>query len=1186
MNYKIHRRTMHKNKCITIRCLGGPEKYGLNSWFRFIFLIIFFTFLYLAASAQKVSVNVTDRPLKEVLQSLRQQSGYAFIFNDQLMAKAKPVTLNVKAKEILEVLPLTFKGQPLGYEINGKVITVIPSEPSKTIIRKEERQIKGQVVDSLRRPLANVTVRIKNTDQVALSDNSGNFSISDIPIDGILALSLLGYRGVEIKKPYNGLVVTMQAFEGMLSEAVVNVNTGYQSIPKERATGSFILLDNNAINKRVSTNILDRLEGNVPGLLFNKNTSSSADGGIDINIRGHSTLFANDQPLIVVDNFPYDGDIRNINPNDVETITVLKDAAATSIWGVRSGNGVIVITTKKGILGKPLSIEFNTNLTIGAKPDLYYKPMEEIAATDRVDIEHMLYDKGFYNADLTSTNFPNIPYTVVVWERLRKGIINEQESIGQINLLRNSDVRRDLNKYFYNQSINQQYAINFKGGGPKSDYYISIGYDHNRPSQSGFKNERFNLSSNTNFYPTDKLTLSAGINFTNTSAQSNSVLSELNTLKTSGTLPVYTDLVDDITGMSKIVTRSYSPFYLDTLSGSGFKDWRYRPYDELSMADADNKQIHNKLNFGASYKIIDGLITSLKYQFEKGTSNFDTYNDPDTYYTRNLINRFHAPETAVQYPVPDAGGILNSSISEMRSNRLRFQTDYSKSFNEHKIFAIAGAEVSETITESKANTFYGYNKENSSMINVDYTTVFPTNPGNSSLIPNINNIGKFTDRYISYFSNASYSFKDKYVLSLSGRIDKSNLFGVKTNQKASPLYSAGLSWEFSKEPFYNLKFLPYGKLRVTYGYNGNIDKSVSAYNTFLTVSDPFYYGNTRGVIQRPGNDQLRWEKVRVINLGYDFATLKNRVTGSIEFYYKRGIDLFGISSLPGSTGFTTFYGNTASTSTKGFDINITSANVKTGKFNWISNLQLSRALDIVTDYGREELAISYINGIRSSIVQPLVGKPLFSVYSYRWAGLSPDNGDPRGFIDGEISSDWGSIISSTTVQNMVYNGPARPTFFGSFRNTFSYKQLSISANMIFKLNYYYRKSSISYAGLYSGGGNTDYYKRWQKPGDELNTNVPSQQLPPVTTSREDFYLYSEANIEKGDHIRIQDITLQYDWNLKKNSQNFGIQKIQFYGYINNVGIIWRANKSGTDPDVYIGGYQAPKSFSLGAKVTF
>ncbi|WP_091152044.1 SusC/RagA family TonB-linked outer membrane protein [Mucilaginibacter pineti] len=1177
-----------------ISCAGPPMAENKRSvihpkTFFIMRLIIFLTILScLKVSAnvyaQQISINVKNAPVEAVLKDIKKQSGYSLIAEDHLLDNVRGVSLILKNVSIQKALDECFKEQSLTYQIVGKTILIKRKpQPQKTkVIPPTGIQIKGMVTDTAGEPIQGAVIKVKGKNIAAITNGDGSFEIKDVSMDATLIISSIGYKTESVPVsdiPDSFLKVSLKFNVTSLSQVSI-VSTGYQQLPKERATGSFSKVDNVLLNRQVSTNIIDRLEGNVPGLLFNKNTANSVNGNNDINIRGHSTLFANDQPLIVLDNFPYDGDLANINPSDVESITILKDAAASSIWGVRSGNGVIVITTKKGKRTQDLKIEFNANVTIGSRPNLYYKGNSQINSSDIIDIEKKLFKQGYYDSDLNNSAYPAISPVVNLLNKIKNNQLDSISGYNQINAMRGNDVRQDLQKYFYQKSINQQYALNFQGGGEKSDYYFSLGYDKNRSNKVGNDNNRINLSTRLNFYPTKKLNFQVGVNYTQTNSSGNTTLNDLSRLN----VPTYSDLVDNKTGKALALSRR-NPDYIDTVGAGKFLDWNYRPYDELSFSDNQTKQIHDLIKLGANYKIIEGLTVSANYQYEYANTNSNNNNTLSTYYARDLINRYRDLSNANPYPVP-VGGILNRTQDQLIGHRGRLQLDYNKDFGQdHRLVVLLGSEISQTITESNSNTLYGYNKDTETFTNVDFATSYPTNPGGAGVIPNINNIAKYTDRYLSYFANGSYTFKDRYIFSLSGRIDKSNLFGVNTNQKAVPLYSTGLAWNFSKEDFYHSEILPYGKLRVTYGYNGNIDKSATAVTTFATNNNSPYYGTPFADIANPGNPELRWEKDRIINFGIDFGFKNNILSGSIEYYLKNGIDLFGNSPLPGSTGLTAFYGNTANTQTHGFDINLNSINIKSEKFLWVSNLQVSRALDIVTKYNAPTTSLNYLSGMRAEIIQPLQGKPLFAIYSFRAAGLTHETGDPQGYLNGVLSTDYANIISSTTVNDMVYNGPARPTVFGSFRNTFSYKKLSLSFNIIYKFDYYFRAPVYTSSGLYAGGASLDYYQRWQKPGDETKTKIPSLQSLPIDNNRETFYTLSDTFIEKGDHIRLQDASLQYDINLKSKKKGM-ITGLQVYGYANNIVILWRANKSGIDPDVYSNGYANPRTISLGIKAKF
>ncbi|GAC1310349.1 MAG: hypothetical protein NVSMB24_27390 [Mucilaginibacter sp.] len=891
--------------------------------------------------------------------------------------------------------------------------------------------------------------------------------------------------------------------------------------------------------------------------------------------------------MIVVDGFPYDGDVNNLDPNIVESITVLKDAAAASIWGVKSGNGVIVINTKHGTRNKKLTIDFNSNVTIGAKPDLYYNP-NFLNSNDFINVEESLFAKGYYDSNLTT------PYTIVspvvaILAKERDGSLSAADANAQIDALRNFDVRRDLTKYFYRHSVDQQYALNLSGGGANSDYFIAGGYDDALNNQVGNKSSRINLNSSYNFYPVKNLTVSAGINFSQYLTTLNSPIANINGGGGYSIYP-YAQLVGK-DGAALPIVKDYASAYTDTAGSGRFYDWKYRPLDELHNADNSTKSLDNRINLGVKYSFLSGFTAEARYEYENQKGSLNNYYSDQIYYTRNLINQFTSidPSGNLTYEVPQ-GGILQSATNELIAQRGRLQLNYVKSWNQkNDLSIIAGGEINQTISQNIAQTVYGFNKETLTDQNVDFVDYFPTNPdGNYAQIPNSLGLGKFTDRYVSYYSNAGYTYNGRYSVSLSGRIDKSNLFGVNTNQKSVPLYSTGFSWDFSKESFYHLNWLPYGKLRVTYGYIGNVDKNVTALTTFQQLSGAPYTGNPYAVIVNPGNPELRWERDRIINFGFDFASKSNIISGSFEYYLKRGLDLFGDTPLAPSTGFSTFRGNTADIKGNGFDLTLNANIVRSLDFQWQSNFLLSYILDKVSKYDAQLDVTGYLqlgNG-NTGTIYPLTNRPLYAVYSFKSAGLTHDTGDPQGYLNGSLSTDYASIISSTTTASMFYNGPSRPTTFGSFRNTFTYRRLSLSANIIYKLNYYFRRSSINYSSLFNSWiGNKDFDKKWQNPGDELKTIVPSMPSLPLDQNRETFYQFSSALVDKGDHIRLQDINVSYDLVDRSTKGKFPFSHLQVYTYINNVGILWRANHDGLDPDLFAGALPALTTISFGIKAT-
>jgi TonB-linked SusC/RagA family outer membrane protein len=1075
------------------------------------------------------------------------------------------------------------------------VLLPILSLFSQPLSKSNDIHISVTIVNNNQLPVTGALLLLKKSHSRAVTNASGNAIISLATTADTLIISHIAYQPKRIAVSAGStspILITLLENTQQLQEVVVS--TGYQTLPKERATGSFAYVDNQLLNRRVSTDVISKLEGNVPGLLFNRNVSStlSNTGGNNLSIRGHNTLFANDQPLVIVDGFPYDGDITNLNPADVDNISVLKDAAASSIWGVRSGNGVIVITTKKGRPGQKPVVEINANITVGNKPDLYYSP-NWINSTDFIDIEEKLYGMGYYANDLNSSTYTPVSPVVALLDQQSRGLVSAADANAQINALRNNDLRKDETKYLYQHSVSQQYALSLRGGGTKNDYSFSMGLDNNTANQVGNRNYRVTLNSLNNFYLFKGFVLSAGVNYVLGKTTANSPLTSLVPGGTKSTYYPYAQLAD-ASGNGLNLVKDYAASYTDTAGGGNFLNWKYNPLNELRYADNTNQTVNTRLDLGVKYAVADGFSAEVKYQYERENNTLANYDSDSTYYARNLINRFTdltaSNAQGLIYPIP-LGGIFNQAFSVLNAHHLRGQLGYSRTFpTQHNITVIAGAEINQDVTTSSNYLSYGYDKNTGTSTAVDWIDRFSTNPsGNISTLPNTGTgFGKLTNRYISYYGNASYTYQDKYLISASGRIDKSNLFGVQTNQQSVPLYSAGLAWVFSKESFYHASWLPYGKLRLTYGYNANLNNSITALTTALNVGNSsYYYMLPYSIIAHPGDPELRWEKIRMFNLGLDFAIKKDILSGSLEFFFKKGKDIIGEAPLPPSTGLTTLYGNFSDMKGHGMDLTLHSINIRHARFQWTSQWMLSYVRDQVTKYDVTTTAFNYITGGDGSggSVYPLTGKPVFAVYSYRWEGLN-SSGNPQGFTAGKISTDYSNIISNTTPDSMVYNGPARPTIFGSLRNTFTYKGISLSFNVIFKLNYYFRRSSVNYENLYVGWvGNKDYYRRWQQPGDEKTTNVPAIQYPPVNSDRETFYQYASVLVDKGDHVRLQDISISYDLTpcLKKGTP---FTSLSVYGYLNNVGILWRANKDGLDPDLYANSLPLPKTYSIGIKANF
>ena len=1165
-----------------------------------LFVMLFTAFVATAsrAKAQNVSLDAKATPLYQVFKKIEKQTGYLFWYKGKMLGKNTPITVSFTDLPLKTALDKIFTEVPFTYEIVDETI-VVKDKPSAKEIKKENQQKKtvtGTITDEKGEPLAGATVKVKGTENVVLTDQNGRFLLKDVNDDGIIQIIYVGYTTKEVSAKKELGTIKLQQATGELQNVEI-VSTGYQKIPKERATGSFVQVDNELLNRRVSTNLIERLEGIVPGLVFNKNSLPSSES-LGISIRGRSTISnnVNANPLIVVDNFPYEGDIKNLNPNDVESITVLKDAAAASIWGARAGNGVIVITTKAGRFNKPLQVNFNANLTVGQKPDLFYSK-SYINASEYVEIEKQLYGRGYFASDLSDAFKQMVSPVVELLERVRLGTFNQADANSQIEEFKKYDVRNDYKKYIYRNSTFQQYALNVTGGSERHSYMVSAGFDQNAENQVTNDLSRTSINIGNTFIPVKNLEITTGVSYVRTArtlGNDDTAYGFYANFSKYGPIYPYARFADD-SGNHQPVALGYLTSYKKNMAALGFLDWEFRPLDEINNLDRTSKTSEVLLKASAKYSFTSFLNLQALYQYEQQRIDTRNYYSPYTYYTRNLINRYTQRNTTtgeLTYPIP-VGGVLGLGSSILNSGNFRLQGNFDKNFTEkHNINAIAGAEIREVTTDGYTRTSYGYDDNlGLAATNINYASTYILNPTNSSTISNPTNVMGTVNRYISYFANVAYTLEQKYILTLSGRKDGSNIFGVNVNDRVTPLWSTGLGWILSKEKFYHSGLLPHAKLRATYGYNGNVYNG-SAYLTFSGTTRSQTTGLTYALLGRAPNPNLSWERVKNINIGLDFEFTRNILSGSIDFYRKDGENLIQDEALPPSSGYSTYQSNSASTRTNGIDITLNSNNM-TGKFKWQTALLFSYMKDKVIRFERTyngNQLVSSVNGLTANNVAlsifPVVGRSMFGVYSYQWAGIDGTNGDPMGYLNGTVSKDYQNIISSATAENLIYHGSSRPVVFGSLRNNFSYRNFSLSAMLTYKLGYYFRRLSTSLnlgETIANTGFHDDYNKRWQKSGDENHTSVPSLVYP-SNANRTNFYRYSEVLVDRGDHIRLQDVTFSYNVS-KALWRNMPFNNLQIYAYANNMGLLWHENKNGIDPDYNVyQGFTNPKTIAFGVKV--
>lgn len=1134
---------------------------------------------------QSVTLNLKNASLQKAINEIEKQTGYSFVYSKEQLAQAKAINVTVSNEKLEKVLDLVFKDQSLSYTISGKYIALKQKVVSPQLFGTPGDDppppidIKGRVVNDKGAPVQGATVTVKGTNIRASTDADGNFTIAGVDANATLVITAVNIETYEIKVNGKADLATIttktKVTEG--EGVTVKANTGYQEIAPNKTTGSYTIIDNETLNKQTGTNIIDRLNGVTNGMIFNTGKKNADGTSNPYSIRGLSTINASTAPLIVLDNFPFDGDISNLNPNDIESITVLKDASATSIYGARGGNGVIVITSKKGRFNQKLRIGFNSTLIVTQAPDLYHQ--QKMSTSDYIDVEQYLYNQGYFGTAL-SNDYSAITPGVEILQRRKNGLISAADSATQIDALRKIDSREQLKKYFYSSAITKQYSLNLSGGSNNIAWLASIAYDDNSSSLD-FKTNKLNIRLNNTYKPVKNLEITLGAYYTNSK------------IKFGKTLPSpfrqapYT-LFADANGFALPITTGLRFSYLDTTGAGQLLDWKYYPLDEYKhdITSTNNEQVI--ANLGLKYQLFKYLSIDINYQYQKSWSEKERFSDINSYLTRNLINTFtnlnySSTNPILRNPIP-LGDIKNTTYSKLASHNTRLQLNFNKSFNKHSVGIIAGAEIRELVgSGGNTQTLYGYNSNPVTFQPVDFRTEYPNyRTGVLARIPGApSTTGTTVNRYLSFFANGSYTFSDRYSISGSFRKDASNIFGLSSNDKWNPLWSVGAGWEISKENFYHFKALPYLKIRTTWGYSGNVDLSKTGQITIgYFASNPNPAGYAYAEILQPPNRLLKWERIRQINIGIDFNLKDNIVSGSLEYYQKHSFDLYGLSpfdytNYPFTNQITK---NTADMVGKGIDAQLRFRNIDR-ILKWTTGFIINYNQNKVTKYWDPNNLQASLNKIVASdgnTITPVVGRSLYALAAYRWGGLD-SLGNPQGYLNGQLSTDYAALQSiSAGSSHLIYKGSTVPVVFGSLINEISWKNFSLSVNFIYRLGYYYRKPTISYNSLIQTGlGHADYSRRWQQPGDEKFTNVPSF-IYPVNPFRDNTYTSSEINVAKADNIRLQFVNLEY---------RFLKGKFTLYGNISNLGLVWKAEKTSIDPD-YPNTIPPLKSFTIGLKGSF
>lgn len=1154
---------------------------------------------------QRVSLSGQDMSLKKIFREIQKQTGYSFLYYDRDLENSKAVTISTKDAELPQVLNQVFANQPLTYRIIDKTV-VINEKIAKTFPVPPVIEVRGRVINEKGEGIAGVTIAVKGTKKATASDGNGFFTLKDVQENATLVFTGINVEEREVKMARSTDLMTLVLKTKIISqeEVIITVNTGYQTLSKERSAGSYSKPDMEIVqNRSTSMNILQRLDGLVPGLTINNAPLSRNP----LLIRGLSTIGIDDgtgftgtsaSPLFVVDGIPIE-DVSTINPQDVADVTVLKDATAASIWGARATNGVIVIATKKGSASQKLNVQYDGFINFQGKPDLDYIPV--LTSKDFIETAKELFNPVLYpwesvSADNGTGGAGVAPHEVIMYNQYR-GLITAEQANKSLDSLASINNVQQIEDLFYRNGSIMNHTVSLSGGGRVHSFYGSLSYTNTTSPRPGDKNNSYKANLRQDFRVNERLQFYLITDLTNTTGSTKRVPAIDNRF-----YPY--QLFRDQDGNNIAVP------YIGNLSDDVRLDYEarsrvnlnYVPLDEINYGFTKNEMLLNRITGGVKLELVKGLRFEGVYGYIKGADKATSYDDAKSYAVRNELIQFTVAPTLGSTPVyylPTTGGKYAVANASQRSWTVRNQLIYDNSWNSrrHQLTLLAGQEAQDMLRIVNSSVVRGYNLDLQTYGAVDFATLGRLGVSNPILQNNFGRSilsgGPFSQienesRFTSYYANAGYTFNRRYTINGSWRIDKSNLFGLDKSAQNRPVWSAGVKWMLSDEGFMqNVAWLDMLAVRATYGITGNspMPGTASSYDVLAATSSNFLPQGRGLRIATAANPKLTWERTENVNLGFDFAIFKNRINTSIDIYNKETDDLLGNMIVNGFTGYPSIIGNFGSLRNRGIELSITSLNITSEDFSWSSMLRLGYNKNTVTQVNtptaitttREQITAAYVSGY-----------PAFSIFAYRFAGLDA-SGDPQIYLNDKTVTKMPNVA---TPQDLSYMGTFQPVWSGGFSNSFKYKSFTLTANTVFNLGHVMRRDlgpNHNLGGIYAGrlithdnilsvsdqsgftGGqlHPDFLKRWKQAGDETKTNVPSYvaNIAESETRRDiDYYRKADINVVSASFIKLRDIMLSY--NLPRALvQKLRTQDISFRVQVSNI-MLWKANKYDIDPEFH------------------
>ena len=1161
-------------------------------------------------SQTKVSLNMKDATVKEIFSSLEKITNYTFLYKLDLVDKCGKVDIDAMDKDFNQLLDDLLRPLGLSFKIDDRVVVITVREEDE---KKDMVIIKGIVKDEKGQSLPGVTIVLKGTSVGVASDMEGKFTLSAPKQENLkLLFSFVGMKTKEIDwKGEKMLNVVLEEDSKQMEEVVV---TGYQTVNRRDMVGSYTTVRADDILMPAYTSIDKMLQGQVAGMVV-MNTSSRVGTSPKIKIRGTTTILGNQAPIWVVDGIiqedPIELDATTyktqdletiigsqvswLNPMDIETITVLKDASATAIYGSKASNGVIVITTKKGKADR-LTINYSGNVSINSKPN--YGQFNYMNSQERIVFSQEAFNAGAFYQQVPLMQ----PYT---YEGAMQMYLQGELSHDEFNQRKAylETINTDWFDLLTQSAVSQNHNVSVSGGSEKVTYNVSAGYSNSLGQEIGNSSEKLTgrLSVDVRLRENLRLNVTMNGNTGTNKAFGEGVNPMGYATSTSRAIPAYDENGDPLFYRERVSGYIYNSKV--TSLGYNFMNER-----DNSGSKVENTYFSSSLNF--SWDIVDWLRYEFSGGYTRSQTNNESWSLEKTFkiareyrgYDYNTVDPGSAEFKAAIMPF---GGELFTSDALQSSYNIQNKLLMSKTFDEnHRLNVMLGMEIRSSRVKNNSNTVYGYAPDRGEKI------IKPTYPGDivpitgsvdenwgvfENLYDNRWNRTKKTDNYLSFFATMAYSLKNRYVFNFSIRNDASNRFGQDVNHRIDPTYSFGLSWRVMEEPFFSnvSAWLNALNLRLTYGIQGNALTRVGPDLMLTQGSVVNIYNQFESMISSIPNPNLSWEKTHTFDLGVDFELFR-MFTMTFDYYW-RSSNAVVSQDIAYEYGVSTMKLNGGKIQNSGVEFTVSFTPIQ--RKDWALSVSLNSSKNWNEAKSQQYAAKrgEMLAGSSEKILKK--GYPLSGFWSYSFAGLSPEDGRPLfNYLDVPEEERDSNIDPSTF---LVYSGEAEPAFTGGLNLSLRYKNLSLSSSFALLLGAKKRLQSpyesFSY-GVYipseTSNLSKDLNKRWKKPGDEEHTIIPgfvktslySLTLPDkAIVIWMDVWAQSDVMVVDASFFRCRQITLS--WNMGQEfCKKIGIKSLGLSASVDNVFVIASKRFNGFDPE--LGDSVQPKNYSFGINVGF